>query len=118
MQLILTITLILLCMSRNYCQHRRNSINDGPIITRNNDGRGNDGRVNDYRSIGLGDYKFANGNLSFDGIWIYKSRLRWVDLTKVDQADRLCKVNYEAFDKCTDDFHNVKVLQQQQLLLR
>ena len=66
-------------------------------------------RIDDFKAIGLGDYKFA-GNLSFDGIWIYKSRLRWVDLTKVDIADKLCQVNYESFDKCIEDYHNVKVM--------
>jgi hypothetical protein len=67
--IVLTLLLVLISISINSCQRR----------------------VDEFKSIGLADYKFA-GNLSFDGLWIYKSRLRWVDLTKVDQADKLCKV--------------------------
>ena len=85
--ILLLILILLICISIHKCQRR----------------------IDDFKSIGLGDYKFA-GDLNFDGVWIYKSRLRWVDLTKVDIADKLCEVNYESFDKCKEDYHNVKVM--------
>jgi len=64
-----------------------------------------------FKQFGLGDYEIPASTAANKG-YIIKNRLTNIDLTKIEDIDRLCVTNPNPgkFQPCTGEFSNVKVL--------